>query len=100
MKYIQFTTASTGYVNGSIPPRFNNSNIKPIDAIGSLSRRKLDGRYSLKTCIVEAHNYYALYTKNQCYLGFKIIEAADYREEGRVLYSWTDKEKFKKLKTT
>ena len=97
MKYIQFIAASTGYVKGSVPPRFKKSNIKPIDALGTFSRRRLDGRYSLETCIIEAHSCYALNHKNESYIGFKIVQAVDFRDEGRVLYTWTDEKKLKQL---
>ena len=35
MRYIQFYNLSTGYVKGSIPPRFDDEHKVPIEACGS-----------------------------------------------------------------
>lgn len=35
MRYLQFFTLSTGYVEGSNPPKFIPANRKPIEACGS-----------------------------------------------------------------
>lgn len=48
-KYIQFMQLSTGYVPGSIPPRFDEDYKKPIDACGSDSVYPLDGRWCSAT---------------------------------------------------
>jgi hypothetical protein len=45
--FAKFFHMSTGYVEGSSPPRFENSNKKLIEACGSDSVIQLDGRQSL-----------------------------------------------------
>lgn len=47
MKYwATFYQLSTGYVAGSIPPRFDPANRKPIEACGDRAVLRLDGRLS------------------------------------------------------
>lgn len=49
MKYwVQFLQESTGYVEGSIPPRFDDAHKKLIDACGSDGCQLLDGRLSMR----------------------------------------------------
>lgn len=45
MKFAEFYHLSTGYIEGSLPPKFNNANRKPIPACGSDSILYIDGRY-------------------------------------------------------
>jgi len=47
MRFAQFYHDSTGYVPGSIPPRFSADHVKPIPACGSDSVAILDGRHSM-----------------------------------------------------
>ena len=47
MKFIQFYSMSTGYIEGTIPPQFAEYNKKPIPACGSNSVYKCDGRWGL-----------------------------------------------------
>lgn len=44
--YAQFYTFSTGYVEGSTPPVFLESNRKPVPACGDRALVQLDGRMS------------------------------------------------------
>jgi hypothetical protein len=47
MKYwAKFYGLSTGYVEGSIPPRFDPANRTPIEACGDRAVLRLDGRLS------------------------------------------------------
>lgn len=46
MLYAQFHHMSTGYIQGSIPPRFDGEK-KPIPACGSDAVQIIDGRYSI-----------------------------------------------------
>lgn len=45
MIYAQFYQLSTGYVVGSLPPRFDESAKRPIEAVGSDSVYLMDGRF-------------------------------------------------------
>lgn len=49
MKYIQFFQLSSGYIPGSIPPKFDDAYKKPIEACGPDSIKIIDGRWSNKT---------------------------------------------------
>lgn len=55
MKFAQFYHESTGYVEGSIPPRFDGPK-RLIPAVGSDSVMVLDGRWGLARCIAEARS--------------------------------------------
>ncbi|OQA09823.1 MAG: hypothetical protein BWY66_00362 [bacterium ADurb.Bin374] len=46
MIWAQFWTESTGYVEGSLPPRFEKSAVRPIEACGSDAIVRLDARKS------------------------------------------------------
>ena len=48
MRFIQFYSMNTGYIEGTIPPQFSE-NKKPIPACGIDSIHKCDGRWSLST---------------------------------------------------
>ena len=48
MRFIQFYSMSTGYIEGTIPPQFSE-NKNPIPACGSDSIYKCDGRWGLST---------------------------------------------------
>ncbi len=92
MKYIQLLGLSTGYVEGTIPPRFINSNIKAIDMLGTSSRIVLDGRYSLETCINKGFEHMQKHSNT---IGFKVVSASDYRECGKILYQHINDAKLK-----
>lgn len=47
MRFAQFYKLSTGYIAGSIPPRFSPDNVKPIEALGSDGVLIIDGRLTL-----------------------------------------------------
>lgn len=51
MTYAEFYHLSTGYIEGTIPPQFNDANRKPIPVCGSDSVLKMDGRFSKRTMI-------------------------------------------------
>lgn len=46
MVYVQFFQNSTGYVPGTIPPRFDPAYVKPIEATGDRGVLIVDGRLS------------------------------------------------------
>lgn len=47
MVYIQFYQLSTGYVPGTVPPRFDEAHRAPIEATGDRSVVVVDGRLSI-----------------------------------------------------
>ena len=70
MRYAQFFVMSTGYVPGSIPPRFDAAHIVPIEACGSDGVHILDGRYGLPRCVRVARAE----CKRRKYVGFAIMQ--------------------------
>lgn len=66
--YIQFLTLSTGYVPGSIPPRFDDSLKKPIEMLGSDGVFKVDGRWNSAT----VHTVAREQAKSRRAIGYKI----------------------------
>jgi hypothetical protein len=66
--YIQFLTLSTGYVSGSIPPRFDNSHKKPIEMLGSDGIFQVDGRW----CSATVHAVAREQAKNRRAIGYKL----------------------------
>jgi hypothetical protein len=83
--YCQFLALSTGYVSGSIPPRFEDSNKKPIDMLGSDGVFILDARNNIETmkndCIKRAAK---MINKP---VGFKIVRASSFLNNGRVIFT-------------
>ena len=47
--FIQFYTLSAGYIQGTIPPKFDKAHAKPIEALGSDGVLFVDGRWSKST---------------------------------------------------
>lgn len=84
MKYVQFYRNSTGYIAGSIPPMFSPDHVRPIELLGSNGVFILDGRYGLERMIFEADNRAE---KNADIIGYKIIVANSFLDNGRVIYS-------------
>lgn len=70
MRYAQFFIMSTGYVPGSIPPRFSADHVAPIEACGSDGVYILDGRYGLARCADSARAE----CKRRKYVGFTIMQ--------------------------
>lgn len=54
MIFATFYKPSTGYVPGSIPPRFAPEHVKLIPALGSDGVAIFDGRFSVERCAAEA----------------------------------------------
>ena len=88
MKYVQFYHNSTGYIAGSIPPRFSDEHIKPIPMCGSDSVYILDGRNNLDTMISDAEKRVEKMRTIHPYIcGYKIIKAQSLLDVGTVLFS-------------
>lgn len=68
MIYAQFWHMSTGYVSGSIPPRFEESAKRPVPACGDRSVIILDGRNSREHQIAIARQECA----KRGYVGFTL----------------------------
>ena len=69
MIWAQFWTESTGYVVGSVPPRFEKSAVRPVEACGDRACVRLDARQSkdLNAGIARAECI------KRGYLGFTLI---------------------------
>lgn len=88
MKYVQFYHNSTGYIAGSIPPRFSDEHIKPIPMCGSDSVYILDGRNNLDTMIFDAERRMEkMRTIHADICGYKIIKAQRLSDTGTILFS-------------
>jgi hypothetical protein len=70
---VKFLQLSTGYVAGSIPPRFDETYKKPIHACGSDATLHCDGRYSLQRIHKEALDY----AKRRGFIGYQIVYKND-----------------------
>ena len=55
--FIQFYSLSTGYIQGTIPPKFDKAHQKPIEALGSDGVLFVDGRWSKRTQHEKAREY-------------------------------------------
>lgn len=70
MRYAQFYAMSTGYVAGTIPPRFEASSRAPIEACGSDGVLILDARRRVAGSIREALQH----AKARGFVGVRIYE--------------------------
>ena len=87
MKYVQFYQKSTGYIVGSIPPRFSDANIKPIEMCGSDGAYILDGRNNLNSMILDAEKRLEKIRTIHSICGYKIIKAQRFSDTGTILFS-------------
>jgi hypothetical protein len=88
MKYVQLYHNSTGYIAGSVPPRFSPDHVKPIELLGSDGILLLDGRYGLDRMIFEADNRAEKMKRiHPDIIGYEIVVANNLLEYGRVIYS-------------
>ena len=85
--YCQFKTLSTGYVQGSCPPQFKDDLKKPIDLLGSDGVYILDGRNNLNTMINDCHNRLNKLINENHIVGFEIIRAERFTDNGKIIYS-------------
>lgn len=67
-KYLQFVQLSTGYIEGSIPPRFDEAHKKPIDKCGSDGVMPIDGRF----CDATIHQVARSEAPKRGAIGYKI----------------------------
>ena len=67
--YATFYTESTGYVAGSLPPRFEPSAIAPVPACGDRGTIAIDNRLSIPNAVRVARKT----CTERGYLGFSLI---------------------------
>ena len=70
MIYAQFYSMSTGYVDGTIPPQFDDAHKKPIEACGDRSIVIIDARLSKENIGAIA----AKTCKERGYCGYRIFK--------------------------
>ena len=86
--YVQFYQNSTGYIAGSIPPRFSDEHIRPIEMCGSDGVFILDARNSLETMKDDANDRMQKLNKfGKQITGYKIVRANSFLDNGKVVYS-------------
>ena len=83
--YCQFKTLSTGYIEKSMPPKFDNAYKKPTDMLGSDGVFILDGRNNLDTMINDCEQRANKMLKKP--IGYEIIKADRFTDNGNILYS-------------
>ena len=76
--YCQFLKLSTGYVEGSIPPRFEDWRRCPIEAVGSNGVMYLDARKSIGNLRNDCYKEMI----NRGFIGYKIVRASSFSDEG------------------
>lgn len=86
--YVQFYQNSTGYIAGSIPPRFSENNKKPIELCGSDGVFVLDGRNNIETMKDDAQQRMQKLNKfGKQITGYRILRANSFLDNGKVVYS-------------
>ena len=86
--YVQFYHLSTGYIEGSIPPRFSDENKKPIELCGSDGVFILDGRNNIETMEEDAQQRMQKLNKfGKQITGYRILRANSFLDNGKVVYS-------------
>jgi len=84
--YAVLQVLSTGYIDGTIPPKFSEDNKKPIDMCGSDSIVNLDGRKS----VYNLQNDVRLKIgkmKNSSIVKFRIVKTNEFLRNERVIYT-------------
>ena len=76
MRYAQFYINSTGYVAGSIPPRFDAAHVKPIEVCGSDGVMRIDGRFGDLRAVQEARAM----CKKRGFIGFSMHAGLSYMD--------------------
>jgi hypothetical protein len=70
---VKYLHLSTGYVAGSIPPRFDEAHKKPIYACGSDATIHCDGRYGLS----RIHDEARAYGLKRGFIGYQVVYKND-----------------------
>lgn len=77
MRFAQFWHNSTGYIAGSIPPRFSPDHVKPIQACGDRSVIILDARHNVETSAAIARAE----CRKRGYIGFSLHQGESFTRE-------------------
>lgn len=81
--YVQFYQLSTGY-DGN---HFSEKNKKPIEMLGSDGVFILDARTTIETMKDDVMSRIQKLSKTRRIIGYKIISATNFSDNGRVLYT-------------
>lgn len=84
MRYAQFYQYSAGYVEGSIPPRFDPAHVKPIEGCGDRSVIIIDARIKPET----AGKIATKECKKRGFIGWKIYEGSSFSTAKPVSGYW------------
>ena len=84
--YIRFKVLSTGYIDGTIPPQFSDSHIKPIDLLGSDGVCHVDARLNTNSMINYGYERVSKHIRVKSIVGFDIIRANNFRDEGKIIH--------------
>ena len=76
MRYIQFYSLSTGYVEGSIPPRFDGPK-EPIPALGTYAVILADARCRMGLTIEVGRRHLATHPN---FVGFRVFEGQSFSD--------------------
>jgi hypothetical protein len=85
--YCRFKILSTGYIQGSIPPKFSDEHKKPIDLLGSDGVFVLDSRKNVSSMIFDIEDRISKHMSKSSIIGFEIVKATNFRDKGRIIYS-------------
>ena len=84
MKYVQFYTRSTGYVEGSIPPRFDEALKLPIEACGDRGVMIVDA--SIRPSKVAA--IAASEAVKRGYIGYRVFQGRTFTDAKPISGFW------------
>ena len=84
MRYAQFYQMSTGYVEGTVPPRFDAAHKKPIEACGDRAVVIIDARLTPTNA--------AKIAREECikrgFVGYRIFEGRSFSDAKAVSGYW------------
>lgn len=83
--YAVLQVLSTGYIFGTIPPKFDENNKKPIDMCGSDSIVNLDGRKSVFNLKNDVLNTIKRKNINNV-VSFRIVKTNDFLRNEKIIY--------------
>lgn len=84
MRFAQFYQMSTGYVEGTIPPRFDDAHKKPTEACGDRAVIQIDARLKPKT----AGEIAASECQKRGFCGWRIFEGDSFSSAKPISGYW------------
>ena len=84
MRYAQFYQMSTGYVSGSVPPRFDDPHKQPIEACGDRGVIVIDARLSPTNTATIA----AAECVKRGFCGYRVFEGRSFSDSRPVSGYW------------